>query len=202
MAVTKASNSSVRNKSPKYVSFLAGNAAYIPPAFESIATATGTGSSGTITFSSIPSTYKHLQIRYIGRSDEVATVRNLNIRLNGDTGTNYVYHNLTGDGTTATAAGVTAVAQMLVRPIPAASASANIMGAGIIDIHDYASTTKNKTVRTFVGADANTASTDWKVSLFSGLWLNTAAITSISLIAQSGNFTTDSTFALYGIKGA
>lgn len=170
--------------------------------FESIATATGTGSSGTITFSSIPSTYKHLQIRYIGRSDEVATVRNLNIRLNGDTGTNYVYHNLTGDGSTATAAGVTAVAQMLVRPIPAASASANIMGAGIIDIHDYASTTKNKTVRTFVGADANTASTDWKVSLFSGLWLNTAAITSISLIAQSGNFTTDSTFALYGIKGA
>ena len=170
--------------------------------FESIATATGTGSSGTITFSSIPSTYKHLQIRYIGRSDEVATVRNLNIRLNGDTGTNYVYHNLTGDGSTATAAGVTAVAQMLVRPIPAASASANIMGAGIIDIHDYASTTKNKTVRTFVGADANTASTDWKVSLFSGLWLNTAAITSISLIAQSGNFTTNTTFALYGIKGA
>lgn len=170
--------------------------------FESIATATGTGSSGTISFTSIPSTYKHLQIRYIARSDAAATDRTITVRFNSDSGSNYAYHNLYGDGSAATSSGASTTTGMIQRSITAASATASIMGVGIIDIHDYASSTKNKTLRSFTGVDANTASTDWKVSLNSGLWVNTNAITSISLIASSGNFTTASTFALYGIKGA
>ena len=61
------------------------------PAMELISTATGTGSSGTITFSSIPSTYKHLQIRYA----VIATPSNgpvTSLRFNGDTATNYTMH--------------------------------------------------------------------------------------------------------------
>jgi hypothetical protein len=69
--------------------------------------------------------------------------------------------------------------------------------AGIIDIHDYASTTKNKTTRMFGGIDKNGSG---EVSLFSGLWRNTSAITSINIYMSSGNWTTDSTFSLYGIK--
>ena len=45
------------------VSLLAGNAYYVPPAFQPIATvAVGSGGTSTITFSSIPNTYAHLQI--------------------------------------------------------------------------------------------------------------------------------------------
>ena len=76
----------------------------IPPSsFESIATATGTGSSGVITFSSIPSTYKSLQIRYMSKDTNASDgVLNPKIQFNSDTGNNYAYHELRGDGTSAT----------------------------------------------------------------------------------------------------
>lgn len=164
----------------------------------------GTGSSGTITFSSIPSTYTHLQIRYIARSDAATTNRTITIRLNSDSASNYAYHNLYGDGASVTASGANATTGMIQRVIPAASATSNVMGVGLIDIHDYASTTKNKTLRSITGTDCNgiAPSTDWQISLQSGLWVNTNAITSISLISSTGNFTTASTFALYGVKGS
>jgi len=80
-----------------------------------------------------------------------------------------------------------------------ATNSADIMGTSIIDVHDYASTTKNKTVRTMTGFDSNGAG---QITLVSSLWMSTAAITSMSIISSVGsNFTTNSTFALYGIKG-
>ena len=159
--------------------------------FESIATATGTGSSGTITFSSIPSTYVALQIRLLARSSSDPFIA---IRLNGDTAGNYTYHGLVGDGAAVTAPSATAQTSSRSVVITASTYS----GAGIIDIHNYASTTQNKTIRSLSGQDSNGSGS---ARLYSGLWLSTAAVTSISLI-NSGNFTTDSTFALYGIKGA
>lgn len=170
--------------------------------FESIATATGTGSSNTITFSSIPSTYQHLQIRGIARNTNASNRADLAVRLNGDTGANYAQHNLSGNGSTASAGSNTGGTSAFVGWTTAANATSNIVGACIIDIHDYASTTKNKIIRAFVGEDLNAASTDATVWLASALWLNTNAITSLSLFAPFGNFTTTSTFALYGIKGA
>ena len=77
----------------------------------------------------------------------------------------------------------------------------NIFGAFIIDIHDYSSTSKYKTVRGFGGLDANNSSVDLEINLISGVWMNTAAISSITLSANDP-FTTTTTFALYGIKGA
>ena len=201
MAATSFIRSLFSTPSPKYDDFLVGNAAYNPSSFESIATATGTGSSGTITFSSIPSTYQHLQIRYIGRSDAAAVDRTITMRFNSDSGSNYAYHHLYGNGSTVTANG-TSTTGVLIRSVTAASAAANVMGVGVIDIHDYASTTKNKTSRILSGLDGNTASTDYQIVLTSGLWINTSAINSITLIPSTGNWTTTSTFALYGIKGA
>jgi len=174
-------------------------------AFESIASATGTGSSGTINFTSIPNTYQHLQIRVIVR-DDTASVADaaLNLRLGTptiDTGTNYARHYLDGNGTSVSAAGTASTSTIgLVRTVAGGGSTANIHGVGIIDIHDYASTTKNKTVRAFTGVDFNNA--NGALALHSGLWINTGAIQSIRLYISSGNFTTSSTFALYGIKGA
>ena len=172
-------------------------------AFESIASATGTGSSATITFSSIPSTYQHLQIRYCAKDTRTGTNDSLRIRFNSDTGTNYVHHRLRGDGANVSAGGATTETyiQMINVLADTPTGTSNIMSAGIIDIHDYANSSKNKTVRAFAGVDYNLIAGTATISLNSGLWINTNAITSIDLISSGTAFTTTSTFALYGIKG-
>ena len=182
-----------------FLAAVSGNGAGGGGSFESIATATGTGSSGTITFSSIPSTYQHLQLRING----IASIAggSIRMRFNSDTGSNYAAHYLIGiapSGTFATGSasgayiGVTGAYDGVVTTYP---------NVAIIDIHDYASTTKNKTARIFSGQQNNTT-TAGDVELNSGLWLNTSAINSVTVYLSSGNYNSGSTFALYGIKGA
>lgn len=169
--------------------------------YESIATVTiGSGGATTITFSSIPSTYKHLQIRAIGRFDNAANInRSGSIRFNGDTGSNYYTHILAGDGTSVYA-DASANTFMFPYSMPDDSTTANVFGVAIFDILDYANTSKNTTVRSLSGTDTN--SSVGIVRLNSGLWNNTAAVNSISF--SSNNFTIGykqySHFALYGIK--
>ena len=185
-------------------SLLAGNTAFNPSSYESIATFTAAGGETSLTFSSIPATYASLQIRGIYRDQYTANPYSaeLRVRFNSDSGANYVSHWLQGDGSTAAGQSNTGANQIKIISAGVADAvSANIFGVSIIDIHDYASTTKNKVTRAFAGANDNTSSTEFKVSLDSGLWLDTSAITSISLLAPN-NFKAGSTFSLYGIKGA
>jgi hypothetical protein len=175
-------------------SLLAGNAAFIPTDFESIATATPT--SGTsITFSSIPSTYKHLQVRY-QMVTNTSFGGSLSAKFNADSGANYARHRLYGDGATATAGGGASATQMWVGDFGLGAHTTSPMG-GIIDIHDYASTTKNKTVRTISGVDANGTG---GISLLSSLWMSTSAVTSLELFIGADAFKTGSVFSLYGIK--
>jgi hypothetical protein len=77
--------------------------------------------------------------------------------------------------------------------------TAGIMGAGIIDIHDYASTTKLKTSRAIVAGDRNAAS--GYIELYSSLFNSTSALSSITLTSGGSNYATTTQFALYGIKG-
>lgn len=168
--------------------------------YESIATANGTGSSGTITFSSIPSTFKHLQIRGIMRTDEAgATETNCYITVNGVTGTSYAYHILRGNGSTVIASGGASTGFTFPGNATGAAATASVMGVLIVDILDYGSTTKNKTLRYFTGFDRNGAG---EVYVSSGLYNSTNAISSIEIKTSSNNWTTSTTFALYGIKEA
>ena len=171
---------------------LGGNAAYNPSSFESIATATGTGSSGTITFSSIPGTYVSLQLRINGVL--VTAGNTINIQLNGDTGANYTRHRLWGDGSTVTSDGATALGQAGLTPT---AGDTTYPYAIITDIHDYASTSKNKTIRTFSGIDKNGSGS---ANLVSNLWLSTSAVTSLTVLSAS-SFATSTTVSLYGIKG-
>ena len=173
----------------------------IPPSsYESIASATGTGSSDTITFNSIPSTYQHLQIRWIAKDTAGSTTALLRLTCNGVAGTSYAHHQIFGDGAAVTASGAASVA-FSVAGVIRSNATANVMGAGIIDIHDYTSTTKNKTIRTFSGSDANTGTTADRVYLTSGLFNDTTAISSIALKTTGTAFSTTTVFSLYGIKG-
>lgn len=171
-------------------------------AFESIASATGTGSSNTITFSSIPQTYQHLQIRMINRTNDSSGL--ILCRINGVTTTTYTRHRLYGDGASALATGTGSIASMFVGWTATDNYNnTNAVGATIMDIHDYSSTTKNKTIRSFTGGNDNDiiATTNY-VGLHSGSFLSTNAVTSISIIAAVGSWTTQTQVALYGIKGA
>lgn len=176
-----------------------GLSAMTPPVFssyESIATGYGTGSSGTVSFTSIPSTYKHLQIR-------VAMLTTTGggspaIRFNSDTGSNYFNHFLYGTGTTAVAGANPSTANLYYGGANNGTTTTSPYVA-VIDILDYQNTNKYKTVRVLSGFDSNAAAGQ-EVGLYSGAWANTAAISSIDLYINK-NYTTDTVFALYGIKG-
>lgn len=171
--------------------------------YESIATATGTGSNTSITFSSIPSTYQHLQIRSNFFTTAYGTP-SIQVRLNGDTGVNYAFHWLNGNGSTVSALGrSTADSVTSMRLIPSTpDIDATYGSAAIMDVLDYATSTKNKTIKSFGGFDGNTYFGSGFAGLTSGVWLNTNAVTSLTIFLSSGNFSTNSTFALYGIKGS
>lgn len=163
--------------------------------YESIATATGTGSSGTITFSSIPSTFKHLQVRI--HQITASGTNDINMTMNNDSAANYVVHYLYGTGAAASAAGFTAMNFIKAAGIydTATTTQANV---SIINILDYGSTTKNKTARIFEGVDKNGSGS---VSVDSGLWLSTSAVNRLDFTSSS-NYATTTTIALYGIKEA
>jgi hypothetical protein len=167
----------------------------IIPDYELIATAFGTGSSGTITFSSIPTDYKHLQIRYTSKN--TSSSEDLYLRFNGITTTSYVTHRLQGLANDVTSGVNTGLGFIFLERGGAVSSVANSFAAGVIDILDYTSTVKNTTLKAFFGKNDNNNN----VQLRSGLFMNTAAINSISLITSAGNHTTTSRFSLYGIKG-
>ena len=171
-------------------------------AFYSIATVNGTGSSSTITFSSIPSTYKHLQIRAIARQVSGGySSQSPTIRFNGDTTAgNYNAHQLFGNGSSAVASNNGANLPRFVQG--SAIASSSMYGAVIVDIIDYASTSKYKTMRAFGGNDTNgDANGANQIELDSALWMSTSAISSITITERNAqSFTTASTFALYGIN--
>jgi hypothetical protein len=169
----------------------------ITGSYESIATATPNGTD--VTFSSIPSGYKHLQVRILARTTRNdASVDTVYFRFNGDSGNNYNVHTLSGNGSSASS-NYYGAPTVLWGPFntPTVLASANMFSASIIDILDYRDTSKFTTTRMLGGADTNGGGS---VDFFSGLWRNTAEITSIRLFAE-GNFANGSHFGLYGIKG-
>jgi hypothetical protein len=168
--------------------------------FESIATIdVGAGGASGVTFSSVPGTYKHLQVRSVSRTTRNdASVDGIYMRLNGDTSGNYSTHFIMGDGSTASVNGYANYSIMLGTFLGAdAQTAANVFTASIYDILDYANTNKYKTTRSSAGYDSNSVG---GISLSSGSWRSTNAVTSITLLAE-GSFVQYSSFGLYGIKG-
>ena len=169
-------------------------------AFESITTTVVSTPVASVTFSSIPQTYKHLQIRIFGRTTRVSTDATISIQLNSDSGSTWSTHQMSGNGTVTSSSGGGSRTYDYTGACLGAgsSASANIFGAGITDILDYANTNKYKTIRTLSGADFNGSG---NIGLLSGNWRNTDAITTILFTDSSfNNLATNTSIALYGIK--
>jgi hypothetical protein len=165
--------------------------------YELIATAFGTGSSGTITFSSIDQSYKHLQLRIVGKSTGAGT--DTRLTFNGVSTSTHSAHFLQGNGAIVSAGASLNQPFIRLYSTLAQSTTTNAFAGSIIDILDYTSTTKNKTIRNLSG---HTGSVDM-VNLSGGQAPSSAAITSLSLVVNTaGNFyTSTSRFSLYGIKG-
>jgi len=177
-------------------------APYVVPvtnSYESIATVTvGSGGSSSISFSSIPSTYKHLQIRMITRTSGSGVVRTAYARFNSDTGSNYSLHLLYGTGSSAAAGAATSTSFFTAGQIAGAGATSSVFAGSVVDILDYADTNKYKTTRTLAGIDSNGSG---EVGIQSGNWRSTSAVSSILIYPEAGDFQQYSSFALYGIKG-
>ena len=168
--------------------------------FESIATTTLGTNTASVTFSSIPATYTHLQIRFIARDTRAVLLEGFVVQFNGDTAGNYSDHTLYGDGSSAGAFSNTSPTFMSPYPIASANATASVFGISVVDILDYANTNKYKTIRVISGYDDDGQG---GVQLSSGNWRNAAAITSITVLPGIGTTISEySSFALYGIKGA
>jgi hypothetical protein len=186
-----------------YASQISGHLFAPSGAYDSIATTTvGSGGTASVTFSSISQTYTHLQIRWLMRSNRATGFNDaLRVRFNSDTGSNYSNHLLYGDGTGAYADAGTNTTSM---PLGYGSSNNNIassFGAGVIDILDYANTSKYTTGRGLTGLSTNGAG-DETIGLASGSWRNLNAVTSITIFPGTGTlFNEYSSFALYGIKG-
>jgi hypothetical protein len=174
---------------------LAGSGEGFSSDYELIATAFGTGSSGTIEFTSIPADYKHLQIRSVAKRS-AGTSRAVSIRFNDITSNSYASHVLLGNATSVASQSSTSQTSIAFDGV-ARVTTTDAFAASVVDILDYTSASKNTTVRSLSGmADASTY-----INLSSGFLNNTVAITKITLSITTDNFTSTTRFSLYGLKG-
>ena len=173
--------------------------------FVSIATANGTGSSSSITFSNIPQTYQHLQLRVTSRTAFGAVNDTMYAyNFNGSTSsTNSSTHLLYGESSSALASNSTGNFSTIIGYTTGANAISNSYGVAVVDFLDYSNTNKNKTIRSIFGwGDNGTTSQATFLGLQSSLpvALGTGAITQMTVLFN-GNIASGSSFALYGIKG-
>jgi hypothetical protein len=180
--------------------FSAAGAGGVQGDYELISTTLISSNTPTVSFSSLgtySSTYKHLQLRIVARTDRPSEPGDvLLVRLNGDTGSNYAYHNLSGNGSSVGSGNASSQTEIWTWRIAGSTATANSFGGMVMDLLDvYA--TKNKTIRALSGMTGGLN----EIFLNSGLWNNTASLTTISLDQIGSNFVAGSRFSLYGIRG-
>jgi hypothetical protein len=157
------------------------------PTYTPLATVTLGASASSVTFSSIPATYRDLRV-VINSSNTTGATYAVFFRLNSDTGSNYSDVRAIGDGSTAFSNGFTLTNGLL------GWSSSGTLAATTGDFMDYSATDKHKTVL----ARGNDSS--GRVSMSALRWANTAAVTTLQLLSESpSSFTSGSTFSLFGI---
>lgn len=166
----------------------------MPSTYQAIATTTLTSAASSYSFSSIPSTYTDLIV--VVNSKMTSAADNLNCQVgNGtiDTGTNYSYTYLSGDGTSAVSGNNSNLTSTL------SGRLGNVNSTNIIHFMNYSNTTTYKTII----SRGNDASTNGQVVNYACLWRSTAAINIIKILEATGDtYAAGSTFTLYGIKAA
>lgn len=150
------------------------------------------GGSASVDFTSIPSTYRHLEIWYVARSE--GTASDINLRFNNDSAANYRLEVIRGSGTSASAATLTAQTQANIASVPATGSGYDSHGKIIFPY--YATGAFNRIAVSNYGLYDGTNS---QVGSFSAQWSGTAAITQITLLISGLDIKEGSIFSLYGI---
>jgi hypothetical protein len=166
-------------------------------------TVTNSGVS-SVSFTTIPQTYTHLQIRSVSRSTNAAYYDAYYLtNFDGAAASaNAAYHYMYGTGSAIGYGQGTGAFSAQLGYIPANTIAANVFAAGIIDILDYSNTTKLKTIKSMVGWDDNGSSTGQVYVTYAGalaVGLGTNAMTNIQITVNTA-FAINSKFTLYGIK--
>lgn len=180
-------------------------------AMELISTSLVGSTTASVTFSSIPQTYKHLQIRWTGRnsvswgSDGSANM--LWLQVNGSSSASYSAHMLYGDGSSVSSAASSANTYMrITNAVANAFGPSNAFGGGVIDFFDYTNTSTNKMLK-MLGGYSSGSPEYGRINLASAGYHSTGAITSLTIgpgngPGAGGNWISGGRFSLYGIKGA
>ena len=192
----------------KHPNMLAGNEPVSFGSFDLLETTTLSTDTASVTFSGLGaySDYKHLQIRYTARGvDSTSTVTNngFNFYINADTGSSYTYHRLKGSGSAVSAFGSSSpFTSGIAGRLLSSGATAGAFSSGVVDILDFNSVSKFKTIRTLSGHVDPAVSSANVITLDSVAWLNTDAITSLLFNAQTGSadLAAFSRLSLYGVK--
>jgi hypothetical protein len=156
--------------------------------YVALATQTLGSNAASVTFSSISQAYTDLFIVY---NTGVVSTTNDYVRLNGDTGSNYSWTRMVGTGSAASSSRGSNDSKMIVGDV-----TTTIVTTQIVNIQNYSNTTTFKTIlnRSSAPNSAVTASV--------GLWRNTAAVTSVTLLPDGTSWLAGSTFTIYGISNA
>lgn len=200
MAIERLTRASILTLT-KYANMMAGEV-YSPPGdYELISSQILGTAASSVTFSglaTVAASYKHLQIRYAARSTVAAASDNISIQFNGDTAANYTSHILLGPGSTTMLSQTFGSASYMYvsSAIPAASSATNNFGPGIIDILDWSSSSKIKSMRYIAGTSDTSFN---RAAIGSGFWNNSAALSQITF-SNSATFIANSRFSLYGLR--
>lgn len=165
--------------------------------YEHISTTVLSSSQSSVTFSGLGTSaaaYKHLQLRVTVRSNRAGQNNDgLMFRFNGDSGSNYRWHALEGNGSSVSSYESGSSTSIGGFYATGATSTTNQFGVMVADLLDFSSSSKNKTMRMLGGQNG--------LSLNSGAWFSTAAVTSLDLFSLTSNsFVTGSRFSLYGLK--
>ena len=158
----------------------------------------GSGGSASIDFTSIPGTYTDLQLVVSGRSTAAVSAANISLTFNGSA-TGYSTRNIWGNGSAVQNDSSSTSFLYGSVAVSGASATASVFGNSSFYIPNYAGSNNKSVSMDFV--TENNATTAYNV-LVAGLWSNTAAITQITMVLNTGNFAEYSSASLYGIKNS
>lgn len=161
--------------------------------YEPIMTYNGTGSSGTISFTSISATYTDLRIILVG-TETNGTFYEFDMRYNNDSSSNYSLTYLQGNGSSSTSGRYSNADKIR---LGEAGTDTTLPTFIIVDVMNYANTTTNKTALIRYNEFQSSAG---DVGTKIAVWRSTSAINRIDLLNLGGNFTTITTATLYGIK--
>lgn len=204
-AITSPIQGMISTRTDENVAELYTGSAWVPVGWVPIASTTLGGTASSVTFSSIPATYRNLLLVVLARGDAVATAIDVNLRFNNASTADYSWESWVcnqGDVSVSASTSNSATSIQTTR-VPAASfGNSSSFGGGMIEILGYANTNvATKQIRAWgkVGDFGNGSHSRWRFGAWGASGASGVAVNRIDLLTSSGNFVANSTFQLYGL---